>query len=65
MSKKHAANTTIGLCQRYIERAKINGWKLTEYKKPKDLLQSELSRFFFNRVIKIGELGFTMQPTNL
>lgn len=65
MTKKHAANTTIGSCQRYIERAQLYNWTLKEYSRLRDLPQSELSRFFFNKVTKIGELGFTMPPTNL
>ena len=63
ISRKHAANMVIGSCERYAERAKLNGWKLTEYGRVKDLPQSELSSFFFNRVLEIGELGFTMKPT--
>lgn len=65
MTKKHAANSTIGACQRYAERALANGWELTVYSRPRDLPQSELSRFFFNKVIKIYDLGFTMSPTTL
>lgn len=63
MSKNHAANTTISACERYAERAKINGWDLKGYSRIKDLPQSSLSLFFFNRVLGIGDLGFTMPPT--
>lgn len=63
MSRQHAANSTVGACERYAERARLNGWKLSEYSRIKDLPQSELSSFFFNRVLDIGELGFTMPPT--
>lgn len=65
MTKKHAANSTISACQRYAEKALANGWKLTEYSRPRDLPQSELSRFFFNKVIKIYDLGFIMPPSAL
>lgn len=62
MPKKHAANSVIGACERYAERAKIGNWELTKYKRPRDLPQSELSRFFFYRVIKIGDEGFNSHP---
>ena len=63
ISKKHAANSVIGACERYAERAKMNGWKLTEYSRIRDLPQSALSSFFFNRVLGIGDMGFTLPPT--
>ena len=63
ISKKHAANSVIGARERYAERAKINGWDLTQYNRIKDLPQSELSLFHFNRVLGIGEMGFRVPPT--
>lgn len=63
ISKKHAANSVIGACERYAERAKMNGWTLTEYSRIRDLPQSELSSFFFNRVLGIGDMGFKIPPT--
>lgn len=63
LTKKHAANSVIGACERYAERAKNNGWNLVEYSRIKDLPQSALSSFFFNRVLGIGELGFKLPPT--
>ena len=63
LSKKHAANSVIGACERYAERAKINGWDLTQYNRIKDLPQSVLSLFYFNRVLGIGEMGFRVPPT--
>nr|WP_319489359.1 hypothetical protein [uncultured Caproiciproducens sp.] len=63
MSKNHAANTTISACERYAERAKINGWDLKGYSRIKELPQSALSLFFFNRVLEIGDMGFKLPPT--
>lgn len=63
ISKQHAANTVIGACQRYAERAKLNGWDLTQYNRIKDIPQSILSTFYFNRVLGIGEMGFRVPPT--
>lgn len=63
LTRKHAANSVIGACERYAERAKMNGWTLTEYSRIRDLPQSALSSFFFNRVLDIGDIGFKMPPT--
>ena len=63
ISKKHAANSVIGARERYAERVKINGRDLTQYNRIKDLPQSELSLFYFNRVLGIGEMGFRVPPT--
>jgi len=63
ITKKHAANSVIGACERYAERAKMNGWSLTEYSRIRDLPQSALSSFFFNRVLGIGDMGFKLSPT--
>lgn len=63
ISKLQAANSVIGACERYAERAKLNGWDLSRYNRVKDLPQSILSLFYFNRVLGIGEMGFTVPPT--
>lgn len=63
ITKNHAANSVIGACERYGERAKLNGWNLTAYNRIRDLPQSALSSFFFNRVLGIGDMGFTVPPT--
>ena len=62
ITKKQAANTTIGACQRYAEKAVFNSWNLTEYSRIKELPQSELATFLYNKILKIGELGFTCVP---
>lgn len=62
ISKSHAANSVIGACQRYGERAKINKWDLKRYVRERTLPQSELSLFYFNKVLKIGDMGFDMPP---
>lgn len=63
ITRDHAANIVIGACQRYAERAKMNHWDLTGYQRIRDLPQSTLSMFYFNRVLQIGDMGFTMPPT--
>lgn len=62
VSTKHAANTIIGNAQSFAERARINKWDLAKYNRIKDCPQSILSRFFFERVIKIGYDGFNEIP---
>lgn len=65
VSKKQAANSVIGGCQRYSERAMINNWELAKYSRIKELPQSMISEFFFDRVIGVGSLGFNMPPSEL
>ena len=65
VSKKQAANSVIGCCQRYAERAMINNWELAKYSRIKELPQSMISEFFFDRVIGVGSLGFNMPPSEL
>lgn len=62
ISKSHAANSVIGSCERYADRAKINNWDLFAYKRIPDLPQSILSEFFFYKVLKIGDQGFYSVP---
>ena len=65
VSKKQTANSVIGGCQRYAERAMINNWELAKYSRIKELPQSMISEFFFDRVIGVGSLGFNMPPSEL
>ena len=65
VSKKQAANSVIGGCQRYAERSMINNWELAKYSRIKELPQSMISEFFFDRVIGVGSLGFNMPPSEL
>ena len=65
VSKKQAANSVIGGCQRYAERAMINNWELAKYSRIKELPQYMISEFFFDRVIGVGSLGFNMPPSEL
>lgn len=65
VSKKQAANSVIGACQRLSEKAKINNWDMVKYNRIKELPQSEISEFFFDRVVGIGSLGFNMPPSEI
>lgn len=63
ISRKHAATSVISMCEKYGEIARIKGWTPTQYYRIKDLPQSALSLFFFNRVLGIGDNGFTNVPS--
>lgn len=65
ISRKQAANSVISGCQRYYEKAVIEKWDLTKYWRIRDLPQSAISEFLFNKVLKIGNLGFDMPPVDL
>ena len=62
ISKEHAANCIIGACERYANKVLMKGWNIEPFRRNYDLPQSEISEFFFNKVIKIGDLGFDIAP---
>lgn len=62
VSMRHASNTIVGNAQSFGERAKVNKWELQKYNRIKNCPQSALSKFFFERVIKIGYDGFNEVP---
>lgn len=62
VSRKHAANTIIGNAQSFAERAKVNKWDVQRYNRLKELPESALSKFFFERILKIGFAGFNEKP---
>jgi hypothetical protein len=65
MPKAQAANSVIGGCQRLGENARINNWDMTQYSRIKELPQSVLSEFFFNKLLLIGNDGFTKPPKRI
>lgn len=62
VSRKHAANTIIGNAQSFAERATIKKWDIQRYNRLKECPESALSKFFFERVLKIGSAGFNEKP---
>jgi hypothetical protein len=62
LSKRHAANAVITACERIGDRARLNGWNIPQYNRIRDLPQSALSSYYFDRVLGIGDLGFTLPP---
>lgn len=62
VSKNHAANTIIGNMQSLGERALNKGWVLEKYSRNRDCPQSLISKFFFERILRIDEGGFNLKP---
>jgi hypothetical protein len=62
VSRKYAANVVIGNAQNFAERALINNWNISKYNRPRECPQSALSKFLYDRVLKIGEAGFHEPP---
>lgn len=61
-STKHAVNSIIGNAQSYGEKARINNWNILKSYRNNNCLESALSKFFFERIIKIGYEGFSEVP---
>lgn len=62
ITKKHAVNYIPSSIQRKIEKTLTEGWEIKGYGRNFDLPQSLLSEIFFNKIIKIGDKGFTTCP---
>ncbi len=62
VKRKHAANAVIGNAPNFAERALVNNWNITKYNRPRECPQSALSKFLYDRVLKIGEAGFHEPP---
>ena len=62
VGNNHAANAIIGYMQSLGERAQNYHWILNNYSRVKDCPQSLVSKFFFERILKINEMGFTQKP---
>lgn len=63
VAKQHAANTVVGAIERAAERASANGWEIRHYGRERRLPESVLNQVFFNRVLQIGDDGFTSVPS--
>ena len=61
--RQYAANTVIYNCRRSRDKFKANGWTLRPYNRPWRCKQSEMSRYFFDSVLQIGEEGFKSRPS--
>lgn len=59
VSKQHAANTVIGSIQRYVERARAEGWETKPYRRDFRCPESMVSHTLYNTVLHIGDEGFS------
>lgn len=64
-SRQHAANYTVGCCQRWSDRARAEGWEVKLFKRNFNLPRSALSHTFFDLFLKVGEDGFNLAPSEI
>ncbi len=64
-SKQHAANYSVGCCQRWSDRARAEDWEVKHFKRNFNLPRSALSHTFFDLFLKIGEDGFNLVPSDI
>lgn len=62
INSKHAANSILTMIANYSERIEIEKWNLKNFNRPSDHQESILSKFFFGRILKIGDKGFNCPP---
>lgn len=58
-NRAHAANYMVGACQRWVDRARAQGWQVAAFKRNFELPRSMISYLLFDVMLKIGERGFT------
>ncbi len=63
ISGKQAANSVVSKVLSYGERAKANGWELKNWGRKRERPISIISRFYFEKVLAIGDLGFSACPS--
>jgi hypothetical protein len=62
ITKKHAANYAITSIERQGERALVENWTVSKYRRDYNCPQSMIADVLFNCVLKIGEKGFNERP---
>lgn len=63
VSKAQAANSVVGACLRYGNNAKLYDRELPQYQRPADCPRSELSRFFYYDILKLGSQADNTPPS--
>ena len=58
---KHAANSIVGSAHSYADKAVAGSWVLPKFSR-KHVQQSAISKFFFERILKVGSDGFYKKP---
>ncbi|PWK07042.1 hypothetical protein [Tumebacillus permanentifrigoris] len=62
VSKMEAANTVIGSCLRFGERARAEKWDIYKYGRDYSLPQTVISELVYNRILQLGVKGFDLPP---
>ncbi|MDQ1524127.1 MAG: hypothetical protein QOE47_2051, partial [Pyrinomonadaceae bacterium] len=62
VTRSHAANYAINAIQRKAERGLAEGWEYKAFRRNFKCPQSAVSALFFNTVLQIGEIGFSVPP---
>ncbi|MDD3597533.1 hypothetical protein [Sulfuricurvum sp.] len=62
ITKKHATNMIAGTLQRRIERSVAEKWDIKPYSRDFNLPQSIIADLLYNRILQIGDKGFTAVP---
>lgn len=55
----HAANSMVGTCQRYADRARVENWHIKGFRRNYDRPRSMISYVLYDVLLKIGDEGFT------
>lgn len=63
VTRKQASNSVITRCEAYGDKALSEGWNIVKYTRVKDLPQSSISEFLFNKVFRIGDKCFNEKPS--
>jgi len=63
LSKKRATDVAVDYLGKYAERIKSGEWISNSFERSYTIEQSEISKFFFNEVLKIEEEGFYTIPS--
>jgi len=53
-----STNSIIHNCQRSADYYKSRGWEINNFNRPSSCKQSQLSQYYFDAVLKIGDRGF-------
>lgn len=61
--KKRAANAIITNLETIGEKALANNWDVTSYRRDYNMVESQLSKLFFNYILGISDQGFYSVPT--
>jgi tetratricopeptide (TPR) repeat protein len=65
VSAQHAGNTIVNNCQRRIDHARLNEWKVSNYTRPREVRRTQLSYTLFDAFLGFGDRAFTVPLAQL